>query len=359
MAEFRPAQNAFSRFEDWSAAASVLVLTIIFVLVAYTANLASVEVNASPVAAVHASDADLYQSIINGVASGRGYYTVAVQEHRQGHFPLKPFFTVRAPLLAIISAILGPVFSKLLLFSLISAVAVAWWQKLRSTGISAPYWFVAAILIAFSSLLLSVPRLPLFHESWTGLLIALSIALRTPEKYFAAIAVGLVAALLRELATAYLCLMLVCAFAGRNYRESVGWALAIATVAVFLALHSQILAQFVVADDLISQGWNGMGGWQFYVDTIRNTSGLIFLPATLGQALVPLCLFGWLSLKSADGIRVAGVLTGYALMVMLFARPANLYWSLLCAPLMLAGLVFAAFSIKILLDNVFARQVES
>lgn len=204
-----------------------------------------------------------------------------------------------------------------------------------------------------------MPRLPLFHDSWAGLFIALSLTLRAPNRYISAIVFGLLAALVREMALAYLLLMLACALWERSWREAIGWIMAIACVCVSLSLHAYGISSYIQADDLVSQGWDELGGWFFYLSTIYSSSGLIFLPKQVGYGLVRLSIFGWLAWKSVVGLRVFGLILGYAIAVMLFARPGNLYWSLLVAPFILAGAVFAAPGVKALLSNILRAKKSS
>ncbi len=349
-----------TRFHGLSASISALILALLIaaVLISSFATTLPSEVFSenSKHSGAQLTDADLYQAVIDGIAKGKSYYPLVVAEHRSRGFPLKPFFTVRAPFLANLSAWLGSSMSRAILLALVMAVSVLWWQRLKSERLPPVIHVMLTIAIAFSCGLLLIPRLPLFHESWAGLLIALSLALREPGRYVAAIFVGLLAALLRELAGAFLVLMLCFAIWEKNWREATGWLIATGLLAAFMALHSATLAEYVRADDLVSQGWNHRGGWSFYLHTVHSTTGLVFLPVFAGYAAIPMCLFGWLTLKSGLALRVAGLLLGYAFLVMAFARPANLYWSILCAPFMVAGLILAALSIQALGSNILAKN---
>jgi hypothetical protein len=45
-------------------------------------------------------DSTLYRKVIQDVRAGQGYYDAAVREQRAGDYPLRPFVTVRTPVLA-------------------------------------------------------------------------------------------------------------------------------------------------------------------------------------------------------------------------------------------------------------------
>ncbi len=61
-----------------------------------------------------------------------------------------------------------------------------------------------AVFSGVGASMLGVGSMGLFHEAWAGLLIALSLALRTEKRFWSAALVGLLAALVRELALPYL-----------------------------------------------------------------------------------------------------------------------------------------------------------
>jgi hypothetical protein len=50
------------------------------------------------------TDLLLYETIVAGIRGGSPYYAVAAETQRMGHYPLKPFFAVRLPTLAVIQA---------------------------------------------------------------------------------------------------------------------------------------------------------------------------------------------------------------------------------------------------------------
>ena len=340
-----------SRFDGWSKTGSAVVLAALLLIMALTAAMSIARIDPSggqfQPQATHASgqepvgDAALYRRIATDVAAGKPYYASAARHHRENSYPLKPFVTVRFPTLAVLSAWLGPTLTQLAMVMLLAATAYAWHVRMQAMlpGSNAGPWIVG--LIIASGAVLCSGTLLTFHESWAAMLIALSLALWRPGFFAASVIAGLVAVLFRDLAIPYLLLMAVAALIERRWRETAAWTGAIAIVAALLCLHGSAVAGVVQPGDLSSQGWNGMRGWPFYVATIMQTSLLIILPDRLAQALVPLCLFGWIAWKSDYGLRLAGLMCGYGLMLMLFARQENYYWSLLTVPLLFTGLALA------------------
>jgi hypothetical protein len=284
------------------------------------------------------SDTKLYRKITASVARGDPYYYAAVRDHRHHGFPLKPFVTVRLPTLAWISAAVGPTGAQITVLGLIALAVYAWLDVLGGLVFDRATRIAAFAVLALSSLLLINPITVVFHETWAGLLIAASIGLRRPARYSVSIGLGLAAVLFREMALPYLIMMAALAAYEQSWRETKGWCLAIVVAAVCFAAHAHAISGLLQPGDLRSQGWTGRGGWAFFISAATQTGLIGVLPAVLAPLLVPLSLFGWLAWKSPHSLRVSGLLLGYLVALMTFARPENSYWALLISPLLLAGL---------------------
>ncbi|MBY0612229.1 MAG: hypothetical protein K2P80_08585 [Beijerinckiaceae bacterium] len=344
-----------SRFKDVSPALSRLVLALLLVVVALSAA-SHFDDGPPPPVRFQTTDADLYRGIISDIAKGEDYYTVAVRAHRIGNYPLRPFVTVRSPVLAVVSATLGPILTKLLLAALVVLVSLAWWRKLAASAVPEPIATVAGVSILASSLLLTMPFMSVFHESWAALLIALSLAIRTPNRLIPAVAVGVLAALVREIAAVYLIVMLASAAFERNRREFLAVAAGMAVVVAFYAGHAWLLERHLTANEVTSPGWTGLGGWSFYLFAVKETSWLNLLPPMLAHGLVPVALFGWASLNLDVARRVTALVLAYALLIACFARSVNFYWSLFNTPFLLAGLVFAGGALAVLVQTGWQRR---
>ena len=285
------------------------------------------------------SDAGLYRGIVNDVATGRSYYDAMAEAHRAKGYPLRPIMTVRLPTLAWVSAALGPIGTQLLMTALVILTLAVWFRRLRPTQ---PLLVTGAALfvMTLSTIPIAQSSILLFHESWAGLLIALSLGLWRQERPWASVAIALVAALFRESAAPILPMMAFFAMLSKRWHEASAWCVAFVIWGIAYAAHYGEVAALVRPDDLTSPGWSGMGGWPLFVDAVFKTTPLTFLPSAFASPLTLLALLGWLSVRSGLGLRVAGWLFGMAVMIMLFARPDNFYWAALPMPLLLAGLAF-------------------
>ena len=302
------------------------------------------------------ADVVLYETIVESVRHGGGYYAVAADAMRAGNYPLKPFVTFRLPTLAVVQASVPHGIVVGLLYLLVAAVAVAWYGRLAPAFTRAPPHIVALALLAGGLMAFVQRDLIAFHEIWAGLFIALSLAVRRPGAWLPSVAFGLAATLIRETAGLYLALMAVLAFAEGERREATGWFVAGVILAAVLALHAQAVAQVVRPLDPTSPGWSGQLGFGFFVRTMTLSTALMLAPAWVAAPLVGLALFGWAAWRDPLALRVLVVLAAYAAVLSVFGRLDTFYWGLLVAPLLLIGLAFALDGIRDLLAGAFDRR---
>lgn len=286
------------------------------------------------------ADVMLYESIVENIRGGGQYYPVAAAALRVGDYPLKPFVTFRLPTLAEVQATLPPTAVRFMLYALVAATAFAWYRRLAPAFVRAVPRVVAMALLAGGMMAFVQSELVDFHEIWAGLLIALSLALRRPDRWLPSVAFGLAAVLVRETAGPYLALMAFFAILEGNRREALGWLVAIGVLAIALVLHAHAVAQVVRPLDPASPGWAGMLGFGFFVKTMAISTALDLAPLWLAAPLVGLALFGWAAWHDELGLRMLTLLAGYALVLAVFGRTDTFYWGLLVAPAILVGLAF-------------------
>ncbi|WP_396043867.1 hypothetical protein [Aeromicrobium sp. UC242_57] len=287
------------------------------------------------------ADADLrlYSAISDRMASGTGYYAAVAAEQARLGYPTRPVVTVREPTLAwLIDGVGGPAVTRWLLVALATVAAAVTMIRLRAMTSSLTVWGCASVLAALSFALMASADLIWVHEIWAGMLIALSVGLRTRSSWGTSVAIGLAAALVRELAAPYLVVMLVLAWRDRRRREAAGWAIALTVWAAFYALHALRVADLVPASAQSSPGWIDMDGWPLFVEMIHSRSLLVLLPFWVSAVLVPLALLGWWSCRSGYALRVAWLLSAYALAFSVVGRADTTYWGFLVAALVLPGL---------------------
>jgi len=291
------------------------------------------------------ADGRLYDAVIHDVARGERYATAAAREHRLAGAPLRPFIAVRPPLLAEgLARLPSPEARSRALAAFAFVVWAAWAWRLRPLR-REPVRYAFALALSASGISLALSGgVYFFHEEWAGLLIALSLAVRTPGFWLPSVALGLTAAVLRELAFPYLAAMTVLAMVEGRRREAAAWGLAIAAAGAALALHAHAVAAVTNAHDLASPGWARFAGWCFILQLAQLNAFLLPAPLWVTALMLPPALLGlafWAPDDDGLGRRTGLTILGYVLAFCVVGRPDNDYWGLLLAPLWPLGLLQA------------------
>lgn len=282
------------------------------------------------------TDQQLYESIARQVREGRPYHEAALETQRKNRYPTRPFYTVRPPLLSWLIAGTGHVTAWLMLIGVGLLAAVAWMARLRATPVTA---MLFGFIMVNSYALYWLDRTIAFeHEAWAGAFIAMSLALSRDRTWPLAVAAGLLAMLIRELAVPFGCIMLIGALMERRRSEAAVWVLAIAAALMALWLHAIAVNTLVLPNDLSSRPYGDAGGPVLAMMSVLQSQAIPDAAWPAVGALVPLALWGWISQGSPASRKVVAVLTAYILLVALFARAENYYWASLATPLLLPGL---------------------
>ncbi len=302
------------------------------------------------------TDTALYGAIVSGIRGGGDYYSVTANALRRGDYPLRPFVTFRLPALAVVEAHVPQSVMESLLYALVAGTAAAWFVRLRPAFLRTLPLTCAMLLLAGGMAAFVQRDLIGFHEIWAGLLIALSLALRRDDRWSAAVAIGLVAMLIRETAVLYVGIMAVLAFAEGNRREAFGWGASMAVLALVLAFHAHAVADVVRPTDPASPGWAGLLGFGFFVRAMVASTALTLAPLVVAAPLVGVALFGWASWVEPLALRTLTVFCGYAALLGLFGRADTFYWGLMIAPVLLVGLAFAPDGLRDLVSRARDRR---
>ena len=301
-------------------------------------------------------DLAFYQAVVARVHAGQPYEAAAVAQLRAVHGPLRPFLAVRPPALAWILAFLpSPRWGDWILEALSLAVIAAWVARLRGLGWGAASLGVAAVgLFTGLAAPMATRDMGLIHDAWAGVLIALSLAVRGDRRFWAAAALGLAAAVIRELALPYLVVMAMAALIDRRRAEAVAFAAALGLALVALAWHAHAVDVLVSRSDAASPGWVKFGGWSFVLATAKWNLLVIMGGLAAAAVGVPLSLAGAAGRRDGLGLRLAALLFGYTIGFMVIGRPENAYWGLVTAPLTAVGLCLAPGAFRDLVRRVAA-----
>lgn len=354
MPTVRPTPRAPTRLAKLSPGTALgVLLTLLLLIAAGMALLPTTNPTGSP----QGGDASLYRQITTRVAKGENYYHAVAVEHRASFYPLKPYTAVRPPVLTAIMSRIGPTAADLLLRLLAITAAVATVIRLVP-DLRAPFREAAILLAATSAGAFVQSGMWVWHEVWAGLLITLALACRTDRHWAASLALGLTAALIRELAFPFLIVMAGAAWRDGRKREAYAWVGACAIVLTALAFHWWMVAGIARAGDVTSPGWAALGGWRFDLTLARQSSLLIALPAWVAALTVPFALLGWAAKAGGYAARTTALLGFWFGAFLIFGRPDNAYWGFLFAPILPIGLAFAPSALADLVRAVRAgRQV--
>ena len=285
--------------------------------------------------------AALSDATVSGIRGGGDYYSVTAEALRRADRPLRPFLAFRLPALSVVQAHLGPTLTLALLYALTAGTAVAWFARLRTAFAGTAPLVVAMLLMAGGMIAIVQTETIALHEVWAGLLIALSLALRQSDRWIAAVAIGMVALLIRESAALYVAIMALLAFAEGRRREALSWGATILLLGVVLAFHAHAVGEVIRATDPAAPDWAELFGFGFFVRAMTLTTGLAVVPLVLAAPLVGLALFGWASWAEPHALRVLTIFCSYAALLGVFGRADTVYQGLMIAPLLLVGLMFA------------------
>ena len=286
-------------------------------------------------------DHALYANIVKRVQAGEPYYRGAADEQRRNNYPVRPFMTIRLPTLAHIMAAIGTNISVVLATILAGVVMLAWKRRLdKESGVPFYVPVCAALLMVANLSQVRAAHWVLVHETVTGVLIALALVLYRPARPWATMAVLAVTLTIRESALPVAMLLGVFALLDRNWRAVAGWlALGFGFLGL-MAVHASYAEAVTLANDPVSQGWQGQYKWATYIAFVHETSILRLFPTWVTAMLVPLTLFGFSAWRGRLGLVMILVQLGYAALIMAFARPDNYNWALLIVPSLFIGLAF-------------------
>lgn len=346
-----------NRFSKLSRAAAVSILAGIAAAIAICVSTSNPVLKAPPANAV--GDYDFYQQVVDQVRAGADYDRAAVADLRADHKFVRPFLAVRPPLLAEFLARLPDERARDIGLALLAAAfIVAWAARLGGSPIRMAV-NLAILYLGVGICVTLVGPIDRLHEAWSGLLMALSLAVRSERRYLAAVALGLLAALVRELAFPYLAIMATLALLEGRRREAVAFASALGVACAALVAHGLAVTPLYGPSDLNSPTWLTFAGLGLLLSELTwLLIGQSFGGLTAAIAL-PLALAGAAGRKDAVGLRLIALLSAYMLAFMIAGRPGSIVWGLMITPLVSVGLCLAPEALLALARSAFrsgARQ---
>ena len=284
-------------------------------------------------------DIRLYRAIAAKVANGESYYREVTRLHRERNYPLRPFYTVRLPTLAYMSAMLGQLGLILTGWGIVFVSVYVWYTRDRDAPLTERL-FVAALL-AMGGATFVMPDTLFLHEAWCGLLLTLALGFYAKGNWWPALVTGALALLIREFALIFVAAIGLFALIERQWLR-VGAVFGVGlTFLGAMSLHAREVARWVQPEDLASPPWKGLRGPEGLVEDLQSLSYFGLFPNTLAIVLAAATALGWLALPRKQAVFAAVWLGSGAMLVMLFARENNFYWATIMLPAFTLGLAFA------------------
>lgn len=356
-----PDWNRFAHWRALPARLLLIALAAIFLASALvpiqagrtpikTANFVEVLVKDKSELPERARDEDLalYDRAITRIAKGENYYDFIADEQRAANYPIRPGLAVRLPTLAYLHVWLGEGGLIALSLLLLGGVALAWWQRFGEEPGGRRYRMLAMALLLTNAALGLNRDFFVLHELWAGMLLALSMGLHRPGRYWPALLAAGLALAIREHSLPFVLLMAAMAFFRGDRREGAAWSLLAAAFLAALTVHLQIIAAQALPSDPLSPSWwelRGLSGW---LSNVVLSGNLRSLPHWLSGPLVILSVFGWSAWRTSAGTFATLLYLGYGLAFMLAGRGDNYYWGFMVTPAILAGLAFVPIGLSAL-----------
>lgn len=301
------------------------------------------------------SDVALYYSIATDVQNGDGYYASAHKELLARGYATRSVLNWRPPLLAMLLGVLPTIESgRLILSGLAFAALLMWFQYFarRSGFVSTAF---SAAIVGFPLLLPGIGQMYLFHETWGGVLIVLSLAGFANKRMTVCLGAGLLGLLLRETVLLYVLVMLFAAWREGRGNEVRAWIGILVIFCIMLCFHFASVISMISEVDRSGAGWIAIGGYEFITRIARWNIWLSSLPGPLFAVGLPLTVLGLTTRTGGLGYRMGLTIATYLAFFSIVGRPDNSYWGLLVAPLFSFGLLWGGQALGDLFNSVANR----
>jgi hypothetical protein len=292
-------------------------------------------------------DVALYRAEIDRIQSGESYYSAAATELRARGYPMRSVFNWRTPLpMWLIGVLPDVVFGKALLCGLgLAALVLSFGWLAREGGMAVSLAGVLSLCGAMLPCLLG--DLFVMPVLWSGVLIALSLALLAAGRTWLGVAAGSLALVVRDLAGPFVVVMLGLALCRRRFKEAAGWSAGLAVYVLFFLWHAvQVQALQLPGDKAQAASWVQLGGLAFVVSAVQMNGWLLVLPQWVAAIYFPLALLGFAAWRGPDGERAGFVAAAYVLLFGFVGQDFNQYWGSLIAPLLCLGFAWSLPAVR-------------
>ena len=275
-----------------------------------------------------ATDATTFQAVVERLRAGHGYYEAMGEELRRHDYPTASSFNWRTPLhLQAVAAVPWGASRGVLTALLVALFAIT----MASTQGERLVRWTAGTLQMGVLLLEAAPDAVYISEVWAGALVGLSAGAFGLRHPMPAVALGLGALFVRELAAPYCVACTLIAIVQRQWRQCGAWLAGAGAYAAYYAWHaSQVAAHLTASDIPASTGWLVFGGLPFLQSAVHKLGWLALLPGPFNAVAVVLLAAG--IARAAAPVHVRTGSAAFAGFFLVAGQPFNDYWGWLAAP---------------------------
>lgn len=285
---------------------------------------------APAVAPLRTADTDFaaFQAVVGKLRAGSSYYPSMGSELRSRAYPTRDVFNWRTPLhLRALSAASEGV-GRAVLTALLVVLCLA-----TMASVGRPFnltWTASAVMQAGVLVLYTTPSLAFLGETWSGVLVGISLCAYARRRSAIAVGLGLLALFIRELAAPYCVVCTIIAAFKRRWWEVGAWVAGACAYAAYYGWHlTQVWAERLPTDFSHST-WLAFGGLPFLQATIHWSGWLFVLPLPFAAAALMLMVAGVANTCAPLQVRVSSVV--FALFFLIAGHPFNHYWGLIVGP---------------------------
>jgi hypothetical protein len=284
----------------------------------------------------------LFQSVVERVHGGEGYYEAWAAEARSRGYPGRSVFNWRLPLFAWLNGRLpGLIWGQLLLSTIAFATVLIIYGALRAES-GVPVAMAAVVLVGLAIAPCLRREVFLTTDLWAGTLIAFSIGAYAHGWWRLGVASGLLGLFFRELALPYCLVALALAWRKRHNREITAWFTGLALFGIYFGYHwLQFTRHRLDSDTAHPQSWIAFGGTAFLLTTTGFHMLLGDLPRWTWALYLPLSVLGLAGWRGPMSDRTGLTAAAYLGLFSVAGLPVNNYWGLINAPLLALGCVHA------------------
>jgi hypothetical protein len=281
-----------------------------------------------PAATATSGDVATLRVVVARLRAGALYYPTLGFELRRSGYPTRDAFNWRTPLFLSAVSTAPEAVGRGVLSALLVVLCCATLASVRQPFTAV--WTATALQVGVLAILVE-PAAVVISEAWAGVLVGISVCAYARRRPAFAVALGLLALFVRELAAPYCVVCTIIAAFNRRWWELGAWVGGACVYAGYYGWHlTQVWAHRLPTDLAHSSSWLEFGGLPFLLATIQWLGWLLVLPGPLTALAFVLIAGGIANARAPLQVRAASA--AYVVFFLVAGKPFNNYWGLMAGP---------------------------